>query len=183
MKPRFSVAMALLLSLFIVCSGVAYAEELWPTTRGSLNALNSGWAIARWPWDGGNILVGETATVRACTTHPPPETVMVAFRWNSPDGSHDTHGPYPLADSGDTWKGDPVWDAYDSMELNVLGGWGVQALFCDSEGKELPISPCPTVDIKAISWHVVPEVPFGTIATILGMFGAFGAFALRARKK
>ena len=52
-------------------SGLAFAEELKGITKGSFNALDSGYAITRWPWDGGNILPGDTVTVRAGTTEPP----------------------------------------------------------------------------------------------------------------
>jgi len=166
--------------LSVLNSGLAFADELKGSTGGSLNALNSGYAITRWPWDGGEIYPGESATVRAATTQPPhPEATHVVFRWNRPDGSQFDVGPKPLTLSGDTWDGKPIWNAYDTQTIDMVGDWGVQALFQDAEEKLMgPNDPYETVAIKAISWHAVPEVPFGTIATMLCMLGALGVFAI-----
>ena len=166
--------------ILLLNSGLAFAEEMKGSTGGSLNALNSGYAITRWPWDGGELYAGENATVRAATTEPPhPEATHVVFRWNQPNDSHFDIGPIPLTnDSGDTWDGKPVWDAYDTQTLSMMGDWGVQALFCDEEGKLQGPNPHPVVAIRAISWHVIPEVPFGIIATVLCMLGALGVFAI-----
>ena len=173
----------ILIILLALNTGLAYADELMGSTGGSLNALNSGYAITRWPWNGGEIYVYQDATVRACTTHPPhPEATQVAFRWIRPDGSNWTVGPFPLTNSSDTWDGKWIFDAYNTKTLDMLGDWGVQALFCGPDGKELPISPCPTVNIKAISWHVIPEVPLGTIMSLLGMLGGICVFAIVKRK-
>jgi len=181
-KLRIHVAAILFLGIFTLCSGLVYADELYPT-QGSLSALGSGYAITRWPWDGGEIFIGENATVRACTTDPPyPEATSVAFRWIRPNGSIlILTDPEPLTDSGDTWKGKDVYDAYDNRTIDVYGDWGVQALFCGPDGKPLPISPSPTVAIKAISWHAIPEVPLGTIAIILGMLAALSVFAIKKK--
>jgi len=173
------------LGTLILCSGLAYAAELKGSV-GSLNALNSGYAITRWPWDGGDILVGEDATVRACTTQPPyPQATRVVFRWIRPDGSSWDTGPKTLTLSGDTWDGKPIYDAYDTETIDMLStpteNWGVQALFLDAEGKLQGPNPYPIVQIKAISWHAVPEVPFGTIAILLSMLGALSVFAIKKK--
>lgn len=177
----------LILAMFAILlessSEPAFAEELKGSTGGSLNALDSGYAITRWPWDGGDILPGETVQVRACTTAPPhPAATQVVFRWNRPDGTHYDVGPVALTLSVDTWDGKPIWDAYDSQELLVLGDWGVQALFLGPDGKLQGPNPYPIVKIRAISYHVVPEVPFGTAITILCMLGALGVVAIAKRK-
>jgi len=104
------------------------------------------------------------------------------FRWNQPDGSHYDRGPYDLTLSGDTWDGKPIWDADDTQTLSDLGNWGVQALFTDEDGRLQGPNPYPIVKIKAISYHVTPEVPFGTIATILTMLGALGVFSIVSRR-
>jgi len=188
-KLRSPVVAVLLLGVLMVCSRLAYAEELKGSV-GSLNALDSGYAITRWPWDGGEIYVGENATVRACTTVPPPPEgsgpTEVVFRWIRPNGSSWDVGPKNLALSGDTWDGKPIWDANDTQTIDMLStpteDWGVQALFLGEDGKlKGPNDPYPIVKIKAISWHAVPEVPFGTIATILCMLGALSVFAIRKK--
>ncbi len=169
--------------LLALSSRPAFAEELKGTVKGSLNALDSGYAITRWPWNGGEILPGESVQVRACTTEPPyPNATWVVFRWNQPDGGHWDTPPKVLTKSVDTWDAKPIWDAYDTQTLYMPGDWGVQALFCDEEGKLQGPNPYPIVSIKAISYHVVPDVPFGTIATMLGMLGALGVFAIVKRK-
>ena len=188
MKLRFSFAMVLL--LLTVCSGLVYAEELSPT-KGSLNALDSGYAITRWPWSGGEVFFGEEATVRACTIIPPPSEggsgpTHVVFRWIRPNGSSWDTDPKPLTLSDDTWKGEDIYDANDTQTIDQLStpteDWGVQALFLGEDGNlKGPHDPYETVAIKAISWHAVPEVPFGTIATLLCMFGALGVFAIKKK--
>jgi len=181
LKHKISLAVALL--SFILCSGLVGAEELYPT-QGSLSALDSGYAITRWPWSGGEVLIFKDVTVRACTIDPPyPEATHVEFRWIRPNGSILILTPCKeLTPSGDTWKGDDVYDAYDTQTLDAFGDWGVQALFSGPDGKYLPISSCPTVAIKAISWHVVPEVPLGTITILLCMFGAVAIFAIKKKR-
>lgn len=170
--------------LLALNSELVFAEELKGKIKGSINALDSGYAISRWPWNGGDIFPGESVQVRALTTEPPyPNATWVVFRWNQPDGSHWDTPPKVLTKSVDTWDGLPIWDAYDTQTLNRPGDWGVQALFCDEDGKLQGPNPYPIINIKAISYHIVPEVPFGTIATMLCMLGALGVFAIVKRKK
>ncbi len=179
-RPVVYMLVGTLLSLLALSSTLVYAAELKGTIPGSINALDSGYAITRWPYTDGEIMIGMDAQVRALTTHPPhPEATQVVFRWIRPDNSTLPYlGPVPLTLSGDTWDGLPVWDAYETRTIDMLGPWGVQALFADSEGNTLPLSPLPTVSIRAISWHAVPEVPLGTIASLLGMFGGILVFAV-----
>ncbi|MCW3986013.1 MAG: hypothetical protein NWE91_06365 [Candidatus Bathyarchaeota archaeon] len=186
MKERqiMLVYLSVIILLASTAIGHTFADELKGTTGGSLNALNSGYAITRWPWDGGDLLPGESATVRACTTDPPyPEATEVVFRWIRPDGSYWDVGPKVLALSGDTWNGSDIWDASDTQTIDMIGNWGVQALFLDEEGNlKGPSDPYPIVAIRAISYHVVPEVPLGAITAVLSMLGALGVFAIARRK-
>jgi hypothetical protein len=186
MKTKIAVisvagTLVILLTLNI---GLAFAAELNGTTGGSLNALNSGYAIARWPWDSGDVFPGETATVRACTTEPPyPEATQVVFRWIRSDGTYFDVGPKPLTLSGDTWNGDPIYDAYDTQTIDMVGNWGVQALFQNGDGSlQGPNDDYETVQIRAISYHATPEIPLGTIAAALTMIGALGIFFIFKRK-
>jgi len=181
-RLMFLPAVAIFFLFLVSNSGLAFAEELKGKYGGSLNALDSGYAITRWPPGGGDILPGQDATVRACMTEPPwPTAVKVVFRWNRPDGSSFDVGPKDLTLSGDTWDGLPVWDASDTQTIDMIGDWGVQALFLNEEGKLQGPNPYPIVKIKAISWHVIPEVPLGTIAAIISMFGALSVLAVRAK--
>lgn len=183
-RSNVHLVVGIFLLLLALNSGLAFAEELKGITKGSFNALDSGYAITRWPWNGGDILPGDSVTVRAGTTEPPhPEATYVVFRWNQPDGNHWDSPPQALTESADTWDGKPIWDAYDTQELYMIGDWGVQALFCNEEGKLQGPNPYPIVQIRAISYHIIPEVPFGTIATVLSMLGAFGVFAIVKRRR
>jgi hypothetical protein len=56
-------------------------------------------------------------------------------------------------------------------------------LFLDDQGNLQGPKPDPIAKIRAISWHVVPEVPLGTVATILSMLGALSVFAIAKGKK
>ena len=140
-----------------------------------MNSLNSGYAITRWPWDGGDIPVGEDATVRACTTNA--SVNYVTFLWKFDDELITSiTKPITLSDPEDTWDGKKIYDAYDTQTLNIIGDqWGVQAIFHTDEHDYMPPDK---VAIRAISWHVTPEVPFGTIATMIIMLGALGVFAI-----
>jgi len=184
MKLKLSISLVMFLGLLVMCSGLVKAEELKDSV-GSLNALNSGYAITRWPWDGGQILIGEDATVRACTTVIPSEGItatQVVFRWISPNGSSWDSDPKDLTLSGDTWNGEPIYDVYDTGTIDVLGDWGVQALFIGDAGKLRGPNPYPVMQIRAISWHAVPEVPFGTLAAVLALFGALAVFGVKSKK-
>lgn len=182
MKLKFSVAAVfLLLGVLLMNSGLVCANEL-SGLKGSINALNTGYAIIRWPPGNGTFLVGKNLTVRACTTKYPnnPNATHVVFRWHFPNDSSFDTDPKPLVLSGDTWKGNPIYDANDTQTLSLLGYYGVQTLFLNgTRDLQGPNNPYLIDDIRAISAHAVPEVPFGTIATILVMLAALGAFALK----
>jgi len=168
------------LGLLLINVGLTHADELKGTV-GSLNALNSGYAITRWPPSGGIFLVGEDLTVRACTTEYPAADTVV-FRWFFPNGTSFDSEEKLLVPSGDTWNGKPIWDAYDTRTLSLLGDYGIQALFLNTD-RDLqgPHNPYIITDIRAISGHAVPEVPFGTIATIVVMIGALSVFAIKKK--
>src|SRR3990170_2504835 len=112
MKQRFAIVLLPIIAL-VVLSGIAYAAELKPS-NGSINALNTGYAITRWPLSSGDVLPGDSATVRACTTDPPyPDATAVVFRWHAPDGTSYDVGPETLTPMGDTWDGNDIYYAED----------------------------------------------------------------------
>ena len=166
--------MIIFLMSFLI-NAFAFAIDLKGTTGGSLNALDSGYAITRWPWSGGDIYPGDSATVRAYTTEYPTATHVV-FRWISPFGNSFDTPSYPLLETEDTWGTESLRYAEDTQTLFDLGDWGVQALFIDEEGKLQGPNPYPIVKIRAISGHVVPEIPLGSLATIIAMIGALSIF-------
>lgn len=178
-RLMFLPAVAIFFLFLVSAIGLAFAVNL-KDYGGSLNALGSGYAITRWPPGGGDILPGQPATVRAYTTEY-PTAIQVVFRWHSPDGSSFDTDPEPLVLSPDTWDSLTVHVAENTQTLDMIGDWGVQALFLNEEGKLQGPNPYPIVKIKAISWHVIPEVPLGTIAAIISMFGALSVLAVRAK--
>lgn len=180
MTRKILVAMLIVLGVFVVCSGLTYAEELKGAYGGSINALDSGYAITRWPPGNGTILIGDDGAVRALTTEYPTATKVV-FRWHAPDGSSTDSAQKPLTLSADTWDGKTVYEADDTHTIDQIGAWGVQALFIDEEGRLQGPNPYPVVQIKAISWHSIPEVPLGTIAIVASMIGALAVFAVRKK--
>ena len=169
----------LLVLLLALNIRLAQAEEL-NYILGSINALNSGYAITRWPYTDGDVFMGHEATVRAITTEY-PEATRVWFRWIRPDGTDWLDGPKDLNPSVDTWDGNPVRDASSTKTLDMMGAWGVQAYFEGANGKPKGPYRIPSVQIKAISWHVVPEVPLGTVAVTLSMLGGLSVFAIRKK--
>jgi hypothetical protein len=185
-KHKASIGLMLLISMMLVMYiGLVYATEL-SGMPGSINALGTGYAITRWPYSSGDVFIGDTVTVRACTTQPPyPTATQVLFRWIRPDGTTIESGPTSLSLSSDTWDGDPIYDAYDSQTLDQAStdsaSWGVQALFIGADGKYINDIDYPIIKIRAISWHPVPEVPFGTVAVISTMIIAVGFYTIKKR--
>jgi len=86
------------------------------------------------------------------------------------DGSGDP-GHFPEVD---------IFYAINKQIPNIIGDWGVQAIFHDGDGAVHHIrgKNSDIVAIRATSFNVVPEVPFGTIAILLSWFGILGVFAL-----
>lgn len=166
MKKVMAIILPLMvLGLFVMC------------VKAGWNALNSGYAITT-DYHGKDVLVGTLVTARAGTTDP--NITSVTFRWIPPEGDEWLVEYVPVADSGETWNGDPIYDAYDAQTVDIVGDWGVQAWFHDSRGNIRH-----RTDIKAIratSFHVIPEVPFGTLAIVLSLFGALGISALRKKE-
>jgi hypothetical protein len=162
---------------------MAFAEELKGKTEGSLNALNSGYAITTWPLIINECYVGDNITVRAATTEPPyPEATQVVFRWHQPDGNYTDVGPIPLMKSNDTWDGKPIWDAYYTQTLNVIGEWGVQALFLDENGKLQGPNPYAIVAIKATSYIIIPEMSPNVVLAALWIFTILCTAAFKERR-
>lgn len=185
MKLRILMAM-LLASTFILCTGVSvvYADP-WSAIE------NSGYAITMYdPPHGTDVVPGQLVEVRAGTTHWFDEDVTsVTFRWMPPAGSglsETLHEFIPLSPSSPaeyTKKGDFINDTFDTFTLptteDAIGDWGVQAWFHDSQGNIRHRTDI--IAIRAVSFNVVPEVPFGTLAILTAMFGAITIFAIKRK--
>ena len=181
MKKAYSLGLIFIVALLISIEAAyaVYPPELYPM-NGSINALDSGYAITRWPYTDGDVIIFTTVGVRAYTTDMACSAVI--FKWIRPDGSIAHEVQVPLNPTTDTWKGAALKVAEDSEEIDMgsIGdsNWGVQAKFVGCSGR-------PEINIRAISYHpnVIPEVPLGTLASAATMLVALsGYFAIRRRK-
>lgn len=189
MKLRFAICAILFGSLLIFAStSIAYAQ--W-------DAISSGYALTT-DWHGQDGPIGQSVTATAGTTDNVVKAVE--FRWLDPSGNVvwnpdiPVFGPYTTPDVPDNvtlpqevidWANDnpgvSVWYAQNTQIPNVLGDWAVQAIF-HNPGKVMRGKNCDMVCMRAPSLHVIPEVPFGTIAILLSMFGALGVFAIKRKR-
>lgn len=63
----------------------------------------------------------------------------------------------------------------------TVGDYSVKAYFYATDGNDIANILCLEA-MRATTVMMVPEVPFGTIATLLAMFGALGVFALKKKQ-
>ena len=169
---------ASLMVLFVISIPIAFAADISGSTLGSLSALGSGYGIGRWPYSSGDVPLGSSVQVRVATTDP--SITHVILLWKADEVTVYTTGKLAVTASGDTWGSLPINDTYNTQVLSVVGDWGVQAYFYDDwdapfEGQKYSSGK---VAIRAISFHpnVIPEVPYGTIATLTTMLGALYVF-------
>lgn len=196
MKLRFVVVTMVLVTL-LVFGSTNLAKAQWP-------AMSSGYAVTT-NWHGEDVPIGESVTAIAGTTDN--EVEKVEFRWLDPDGNPvwegdlttvDVFGPYTtpnvpqgvvdlgvqeIIDWANANPGVTIWYANDTRTPDILGDWGVQAFFIDESNptKSLRGKNSDIIAIRATSFNVVPEVPFGTIVILLSMFGSLSVYAIRRK--
>ena len=166
-----------LLLLFVGLFGIvssAYAP--WST-------IGTGYAITS-NYHGKDVPLMATVTVTAGTLDP--SVTQVTFRWHIPDDTVVREVTVPVFTNGTTgqWNnGDTALIQYaiDSFKPEVPGDWGIQAFFQDSAGKQ-KADLNNVITIKATSFNVVPEIPFGTAAIVLSMLGALGVLAIKKKR-
>jgi len=199
MKMRFIV---LLLVSFLVFTSISMVQAQW-------DALSSGYAVTT-DKHGQIVIVGlESVTAWAGTTDDTIQ--IVEFVWHLPadppyyeavqwDENETIFGSYVTPDYPPDapqeikdWaalrdgSGEPghypivtVYYAKNGPKVpDVIGDWGVQALFHNHH--TTPGHDTTKVMVRATSFEVVPEVPFGTIAILLSWLGILGVFALRKK--
>lgn len=186
MKIKLVIIASLLLTLF-----VATVSAPWAT-------LSSGYAI--WTnYHGVDIPAGTEVTATAGTTEHPdssahnklPNVTAVRFRW-MPPGAPDIYSP-DLSDPPmllewdgttyyDGWK---VYMANDTQTLNVLGDWGVQAWFYDTEGDNPRLRNETDIEkIRAVSVNTVPDIPVvGTAGAAAAMLLGLGFYLSKKKKQ
>lgn len=188
MKLRLSIAVVLFASL-LVFANTNICQAQW-------SAINSGYAVTT-NWHGQDVPLGESVTAWAGTTHS--EVQKVQFRWIAPDEETvvwdpwiEVFGPYTtpavpdgvpqeIIDWAEDHLGVDILYAQNTQTPDLLGDWGVQALFHAGSGK-IKGEDSTIVAIRASSMNTVPEVPFGTIAISLSMFVILGVFAIKRKR-
>ncbi len=143
--------------------------------------------------------VGQSITGSAATNDQ--SITMVKFKWIEPDGntvfqtdtvstSTPAGGASCLTDASKYTGGVRQSDVSNSgsgfkcfadhLPLPaVTGDWGMQATFCTSDQSCMPPQK---VDIKAVSFFVLPESAFGALALMTASVAALGGFVvLRSR--
>jgi len=199
MKLRFTVV-AMLLASVLVCASISIAKAQW-------DALSSGFAVTT-NWHGLDVPIGQSVTATAgwAPELAPPDVrdvlvKTVEFVWHFPNGTvatalcetvpisgplttPDELPPEPIPPEISEWAqkypGVEYWYAQSAPFIpTVLGDWGVQAIFHNTVricGKN-----SDTVRIRATSFNVVPEVPFGTAVILLTWIGLLGVFVVRKK--
>jgi len=116
-----------------------------------------------------------------------PAVEWIQFIWRASDTMERDHREDPPFYTG-TWTDKQgithtIYYLNDTFTPTTPGPWGIQAIFRGEGGTIMGQDTAdPAFSIKAISFAVVPEVPFGTIAIIVAMFGALGLFTIRKRR-
>jgi hypothetical protein len=130
-------------------------------------SLGSGYAITS-NYEGVPVPLGTTVEVTAMTTNL--SITHVTFLWKYDENIEFTDPNVPVVD--DTYEGTPIKKATSTYEPDILGEWGVQALFQNGPGGKTVQSVEDVYAIKARSFFATPEIP------ILGTMGASIAMLL-----
>jgi len=199
MRPALAVV-AMLLAGLLALATVDIAVAQW-------DALGSGFAVTT-NWHGTNVPIGMSVTATAGwapdlipESNPSKyvEVKTVEFVWHFPNGTVAFSETVPISGPLTTPNDLPpppippeisewaqkypdigYWYAQSTPFIpTVLGDWGVQAVFHNTVricGKN-----SDTIRVRATSFNVVPEVPFGTAVILLSWIGLLGVFAVRKK--
>lgn len=151
-----------------------------PSTNCSNDKVSNGYAATS-NYHGINVPMGAPVTVYGCTTDT--SVTRALFTW------HDPHGNVVFSDLVTTYttvtdgSGAPARQFTDMQTPNKAGDWGVQIAFCPATGNCVNNkgSHSATIDIKATSFMVLPEVPIVGTALLGGVM--IGGFVLYSRKQ
>jgi hypothetical protein len=192
MKLQLIFAIIFASLLVLGSANLAQAEPL----KGWDPIKKTGYAVTS-NYQGIDVLPGTAVVVTAGTTDLTVHNVT--FIWHFPNGSvaftdfvdvrtgHQLTTPDvpPNVPQGViNWANDPHYQNVNylyAQSTHVINGpfgdWSVQAFFRD----DVNIKGQGATAIRATSFNVIPEVPFGTLVIMLGMFGALSVFALKKK--
>ena len=154
------------------------------TAQAPLASLNSGFCVTTdfheqhiEPIMPGTSVTAMAAFVVESESPLTPDVWWIQFKWRSPAGLERDVDLFPPFHEGE-WTDKQgvthmIYYLNDTYTPITQGPWGIQALFRGEDGHIMGQDEAePAFDIKAISFEVIPEVPFGTIAIVLAMFTA-----------
>lgn len=163
MKKAYGIILILLV-IFLAAAGVVKAQ--W-------SAINSGYAVTT-NYHGIEVPPGTLVTATAGTTDT--NVKNVTFLWKSPDKTVAYEEDVPVTSNGSTYEGKPIYYAQSSYRPDVLGDWGVQALFI-GEGGTQKANHDDVVKIRATSFNTIPDLPVvGTAGALVSMLFGLGLF-------
>ena len=123
MKKVYATVAILLAGIFLAAISVANAQ--W-------SAISSGYAITT-DYHGIDVPLGALVTATAGTTDA--NVTSVTFLWHYPDNETVAYEVnVPVWSNGSTYDGKLIYYANSSYIPDVLGDWGVQALFIGEGG-------------------------------------------------
>jgi hypothetical protein len=171
MKIAYAMIAILFAGMFLAIPSVAHAQ--W-------SAINSGYAITT-DYHGKAVPIGTLVTATAGTTDA--EVKSVTFLWHYPDNETVAYEVnVQVWSNGSTYDGKLIYYATSSYIPDVLGDWGVQALFI-GEGGTKKANHDDVVRIRATSFNTIPDLPVvGTAGAIATMLLGLGMFLHKKKK-
>ena len=184
MKSRFLLAAFIALAISALAVTAVFAQ--WP-------AITTGYAVTT-NWHGTDVPGGQEVIVTAGTTDANVKTIN--FTWKTPGGvivwseiipvsgplvtpAVPGNVPQEVVDWANNNHGVTYWYAQSSHTPTEAGDWGVQTRFLGT----VRVRGNSQVDfvVRATSFNLVPETPWGPIAISATFLGALGLFVFRKK--
>ena len=184
MKSKILLAAFIALAISALAVGTVFAQ--WP-------AITTGYAVTT-NWHGTDVPGGQEVIVTAGTTDANVKTIN--FTWKTPGGvivwseiipvsgplvtpAVPGNVPQEVVDWANNNHGVTYWYAQSSHTPTEAGDWGVQARFLGT----VRVRGNSQVDfvVRATSFNLVPETPWGPIAISATLLGALGLFVFRKK--
>ena len=167
----YSIVLIFMVGILLVVANVAYAQ--W-------DAINSGYAITT-DYHGLEVPPGTLVTATAGTTDT--DVQNVTFLWKYPNETIVYREEnVPVQSNGTMWDEKLIYYAYSSYIPDVLGDWGVQALFIGKDGK-IKANHNDVIMIRATSFNVIPDFPvIGTAGALISMVLSLSLFLCKKKR-
>jgi len=145
------------------------------------DAISSGYAVTT-DYHGKIVPPGTLVTAIAGTIDP--NVISVTFLWKYPSSETVAYEiNVPVWSNGSKYNEKTIYFANSSYIPNVIGDWGVQALFI-GEGGTVKANHADVIKIRSTSLNVVPDLPvIGTAGAAATMILGFGVFLYRKKRQ